>query len=87
MGTRCPPQRRKVVRAMLVQRWTKDAILARMAAETAIDGATSVSDRDRAAARLDLVRVSAALEEGSLTSVDASSALDAIRRRLRARAA
>ncbi|MCU1530159.1 MAG: hypothetical protein JWP75_3922 [Frondihabitans sp.] len=67
---------------MLVQRWTRDVILARMAAETAIDGAADVSDQARAEARLGLVRVSAGVENGSLSADAASSALDGIRRSL-----
>lgn len=57
--------------SMLTDRWSRDAVLARLAASKAIDLDTASTPRERAERRLDLVRVTSAVDEGRL---DAASA-------------
>ncbi|GAA4669686.1 hypothetical protein [Frondihabitans cladoniiphilus] len=55
----------------ITHRWTKDAIIARLAASKAIDNDTTYTPRERAERRIELFRVSTAVDEGRL---DAESA-------------
>ena len=71
---------------MLAQRWTRDAVLARMAAETAIDTARSVSDHDRATARLAVEKIRLGVESGTVTAQSAALEFDTVRRSLAAAA-
>ena len=67
---------------MLVHRWTRDAVLARMAAETALMNVTDITDRDRASSRLQLETIRHSVEDGAMTSEHAAEEFDALRRRL-----
>jgi hypothetical protein len=64
------------------RRWTKDAILARLDAAKAIDSDTIFSARERAERRLDLVRVSTAVDDGRMDALDAEVEFRQITRRL-----
>lgn len=50
----------------ITTRWTKNAILARLAASDAIDNDTTSTPRERAERRIELFRVSSAVDEGRL---------------------
>ncbi|ROQ38263.1 hypothetical protein EDF46_1889 [Frondihabitans sp. PhB188] len=63
-------------------RWTKDAILARLEAAKAIDSDTIFTARERAERRLDLVRVSTAVDDGRMDALDAEIEFRQITRRL-----
>lgn len=55
------------------QRWTKSAILARLAASDAIDRDTSRTPRERAERRIELLRVASALEAGTVNAATAEA--------------
>lgn len=55
----------------VTQRWTRSALLARLAASDAIDHDTDFTPRERAERRIELLRVSSAVDDGRL---DAESA-------------
>ena len=50
----------------ITTRWSKNAILARLAASDAIDNDTYFTPRQRAEQRIELFRVSTAVDEGRL---------------------
>lgn len=64
------------------QRWTKKAILARMAASDAIDHDTESTPRERAQRRVELLRVVSAVDEGRLDADTAEAEFVHIRRLL-----
>lgn len=57
----------------LTDRWSRDAVLARLAASKAVDADTIYTPRERAERRLDIVRVTSALDEGRLDAVSAEA--------------
>lgn len=63
-------------------RWTRDAILARLDAAKAIDSDTIFTVRERAERRMDLLRVSTAVEEGRMDALEAEVEFRQIARRL-----
>lgn len=63
----------------LTDRWSRDAVLARLAASKAIDADTLATPRERAERRLDLVRVTNAVDEGRLDARAAEAAFRQIR--------
>jgi hypothetical protein len=68
-------------------RWTRNAILARLAASDAIDHDTVFTPRERAERRIELLRVSSAVEDGRLDAESAEAEFLHIRGLLQPRAA
>lgn len=60
-------------------RWTRNAVLARLAASDAIDHDTISTLRERAERRIELLRVMSDVEDGRLAADDAVLRFDAIR--------
>jgi hypothetical protein len=60
-------------------RWTRNSVLARLAASDAIDHDTVSTLRERAERRIELLRVMADVEDGRLCPEDAVERFDAIR--------
>ena len=63
----------------ITHRWSKNAILARLAASDAIDNDTTYTPRQRAEQRIELFRVSTAVDEGRLDAETAEAELWNIR--------
>ncbi|GAA4266793.1 hypothetical protein [Frondihabitans peucedani] len=63
----------------VTQRWTRSAILARLAASDAIDHDTESTPRERAERRIELLRVSSAVEAGRLDAESAEAEFQHIR--------
>ena len=63
----------------IASRWTKDAIVARLAASDAIDHDTVSSLRQRAESRLELLRIMSAVDDGRLDAASAETLFAGIR--------
>lgn len=63
----------------ITTRWTKNAILARLAASDSIDHDTSSTMRERAERRIELLRVMSAVDEGRIDEAEAIARFHAIR--------
>ncbi|BDZ50058.1 hypothetical protein GCM10025867_22990 [Frondihabitans sucicola] len=71
----------------VTHRWTKSAVLARLAASDAIDHDTAATPRERAERRIDLLRVAGAVEDGRLDADSAEAEFRHIRELLQSRTA
>ena len=71
----------------LTHRWTRNAILARLAASDAIDHDTIFTPRERAERRIELLRVASAVEDGRLDADSAEAEFVHIRGLLQPQAA
>ncbi|AMM20482.1 hypothetical protein AX769_10395 [Frondihabitans sp. PAMC 28766] len=63
----------------VTNRWTRNAVIARLAASEAIDHDTVSTLRERAERRIELLRVMSAVEEGRIDPDAATARFDEIR--------